>query len=184
MAEDPTGRLYVLFACLLEYPTPAISQQVEACTEQLRSNHPEAAGCLERFQRGLEKLTLEQIEELYTVTFDMQPICCPYVGYHLFGENYKRGAFMARLNEEYRRYGYSTGNELPDHVAGVLRFLALGTASREAEFGRALMHEGLVPALEKMNGILETQGSNPYAAACSALLHFLSESTEVEVDNA
>ncbi len=184
MPEDPIHRLYELFACLLEYPTPAIFQQIEACIGLLRPNHPEAAECLGRFQHDLGKQTLEQIEELYTATFDMQPICYPYVGYHLFGENYKRGAFMARLNEEYRRYGYSTGKELPDHVAGVLHFLALGTASSETEFGRALLYEGLVPALENMNGILEGQGGNPYAAACSALLHVLVGSTEVEVDNA
>jgi len=128
MAEEPTARLYELFANLLEYPTPALARQAQACGERLAEVRPEAAGLLERFCRTVEDAPLERMEELYTSTFDMQPVSYPYVGYHLFGESYKRGIFMAQLNGGYHERGFSAGSELPDHVAVVLRFLALTTA--------------------------------------------------------
>src|SRR3972149_6407406 len=122
MLDDPVARQYNLFADLLEYPTPALPRQARACAEWLLVMHPEEAARLEQFQRSVDESTTERMEEVYTRTFDMQPVCYPYVGYHLFGESYKRGAFMAQLNEGYRTYGYSSGNELPDHVGIILRF--------------------------------------------------------------
>jgi len=184
MVEDPTGRLYALFADLLEYPTPALSRQARGCAGRLGGVHSEAAALLDGFLHSVKGLSLERMEELYTSTFDMQPVCYPYVGYHLFGESYKRGAFMARLNEGYRQYGYSAGSELPDHVAIALRFLALGVLARNADFGRALLCEGLVPTLGKMTKAFDDQTGNPYAAVISALLLVLTDEKEKEMGNA
>jgi nitrate reductase delta subunit len=99
------------------YPTPAIKQQAAQCLEQLRDVHPDAANTLENFCHTIEKHAPQKMEELYTTTFDMQPVCYPYIGYQLFGESYKRGAFMAQLNEAYHALGYSAGQELPDHLS-------------------------------------------------------------------
>jgi nitrate reductase molybdenum cofactor assembly chaperone NarJ/NarW len=184
MAENPIARLYELFGDLLEYPTPSLLQQAKECAEQLRVVHRDAANRLEEFCRIAEELPTSRMEELYTSTFDMQPVCYPYVGYHLYGESYKRGAFMARLNEGYHQYGFSAGNELPDHVAIVLRFLAQGPLGRDGDFGRALLCEGLVPTLEKMAGTFGGQNGNPYAAVVSALLLVLTDETEKEMGNA
>lgn len=173
--------LYALFAHLLEYPTPALSGQVKACIESLRPMHPEAAGKLFDFSNSLQEHSRSQMEELYTSTFDMQPVCYPYVGYHLFGESYKRGAFMAKLVEGYRACGYAAGQELPDHVAVILRFLALGAMARNNDFGHILLLEGLLPALEKMTAAFEGQAGNPYSAVLSALLIFLMDVKEREM---
>ncbi|HVM72518.1 MAG TPA: nitrate reductase molybdenum cofactor assembly chaperone [Anaerolineales bacterium] len=173
-----------LFAGLLEYPTSALPGQVEACIECLDAEPPEAVAMLAKFQHELEHHSPAQMEELYTRTFDMQPVCYPYVGYHLFGESYKRGAFMAKLVEGYRALGYAVENELPDHVAVVLHFLALGTRARDSEFGRTLLLEGLLPALEKMTAALEGEPSSPYGAVLSALRLVLDDSTEKETVDA
>lgn len=125
----------------------------------------------------------------------MQPVCYPYVGFQLFGESYKRGAFMARLNEGYRSYGYQVGRELPDHISVILRFLALGDEVRLGEFGQVLLCEGLVPAVSKMAGAFTKSSAvcsadlsvapNPYAAVVAALLVILtSELEEMEMDHA
>ncbi len=139
--------VYRLFAALLEYPTADLEQHARDCCDLLAAAGSPAAALLVRFWRYVQAASPERMEELYTRTFDLQVICSPYVGYQLFGESYKRGAFMARLNEGYRARGYAAGNELPDHVAVVLRYLALGA---EDEFSRALLAEGLQPALAKM----------------------------------
>jgi len=170
MAKDSISILCDLFADLLDYPTLATSLNAGHCYQRLHQSQPDAAAFLESFYYTTENRTLEQMQELYTITFDMQPVCYPYIGYQLFGESYKRGAFMAQLNEAYHVSGYSGGTELPDHVSVVLRFLAQDTARRDEEFGRALLSEGVIPALKKMVEALGRQVENPYSSVISALL--------------
>jgi nitrate reductase delta subunit len=104
----------------------------------------------------------------------MQAVCYPYVGYHLFGESYKRGAFLARLNEGYRAHGFSAKKEQPDHVPVILRFLALG---EKGDFSEALLREGLIPALDKMADTFGDNGGNPYGEVIRALLLLLQGGT-------
>ncbi len=169
MKKDSTGRLFDLFSDLLAYPTPAMLGQTQECLAQLQELHPDAASALEKFHHVLQQHPLEKMEELYTVTFDMQPVCYPYLGYHLFGESYKRGAFMAQLNEAYHAFDYSAGQELPDHLSIVLRFLGLDAANRGGDFCQALLNEGLIPALGKMLQAFGRQSENPYFGLLSAL---------------
>ncbi|MFN3492488.1 MAG: nitrate reductase molybdenum cofactor assembly chaperone, partial [Anaerolineales bacterium] len=124
-------------------------QQVNSSADALYQLSPESAEALKTFQQGLENNSLETMREIYTVTFDMQPFCYPYIGYCLFGESYKRGAFMAQLNEAYRKFDFSASQELPDHLPVVLRFLSLQAVDIEDEFCQALIYEGILPALEK-----------------------------------
>lgn len=184
MSQDSIGVLYNLFADLLAYPTPTTLQQAKQCLEQAQALHPEAISALETFSNGLEKLSLGQIQELYTITFDMQPVCYPYIGYQLFGESYKRGAFMAHLNEAYHLAGYSAGQELPDHLSVILHFLALDIAKRDDDFGRALLAEGLAPALGKMLQTFDPQSENPYFGLLSALHLVLVQTPEKELGHA
>lgn len=184
MNKDLTCQLYDLFADLLEYPNSTTLQQASPSIEQLRESDTEAARFFEAFQRGMEERTLQQMEELYTRVFDMQPLCYPYVGYHLFGESYKRGAFMAQLNEAYRLCNFPVDKELPDHISVVLRFLALDENKRTDDFGRALLYEGLMPALEKMTGALKKHTENPYAELASALQTWLVSASDKEWNHA
>jgi nitrate reductase delta subunit len=181
MVKDPVSLALELFANLLDYPTPELSQQALNLSRTLReireevhgASQAEAAALVTRFQDNVENLSPRQVEELYTSTFDMQPLCYPYVGYHLFGESYKRGAFMAQLNEGYRSFGYQVEKELPDYVPAILRFLALGDRTRQSDFSTALLSEGLAPAVAKMASAFNQQSQNPYAAAIAALHLFL-----------
>ena len=184
MHKDSIGYLYDFFADLLSYPTASIPGQAEGWFAQLQDAHPEAAAAGESFLRGLKQCALERLKELYTTTFDMQPVCFPYVGYHLFGESYKRGAFMARLNEAYRASGYSPGQELPDHISVILRFLGMDSTNRQGEFCHTLLYEGLVPASEKMLKVFGEASENPYFGLISALHHFLVHAPEKELSDA
>lgn len=170
-----------LFADLLEYPTPGLAGRARACAEETEAISPEAAALLDLFCAGLEGMSLSRLEEIYTSTFDLKPNCYPYVGYHLFGESYKRGTFMARLNQEYCARGLATGNELPDHLGVVLRFLAL---DGDTQFSRTLLHEGLVPALEKMAGAFGESNDTAYGEVIRALLLVLRENAAEGVNNA
>ena len=184
MNKDSTSLLYDLFADLLDYPTLVTSLKAGHCYERLQQSQPDVAPLLESFYRVMEQRNLEQMQELYTTTFDMQPVCYPYIGYQLFGESYKRGVFMAQLNEAYHAFEYSAGLELPDHISIILYFLGLDTANRQSEFCQALLNEGLKPALGKMLQTFGPQSENPYFHLLSALQSFLVHSPEKELDHA
>jgi nitrate reductase delta subunit len=184
-----TPRLYSLFANLLDYPSSDLAPQAQACAEATATVHAKAAALLDLFCTRVTDTPVDRLQEIYTSTFDLKPNCYPYVGYHLFGESYKRGAFMARLNEEYNARGFATGNELPDHLSIVLRFLALAesrccSGDGDTEFGRTLLHEGLIPALEQMVGTFDENSGNPYGSLMRALLLLLREKEEEGVSNA
>lgn len=184
MTKDSTSTLYDLFADLLQYPTLATSLKAGHCYERLHQSHPHAAPLLESFYHATEQRRLEQLQELYTTTFDMQPVCYPYLGYQLFGESYKRGAFMGQLNEAYHAAGYSAEQELPDHIAVVLRFVGLNSANRQGDFCQSLLNEGMIPALEKMLKTFGEQSENPYFGLLTALQSFLIQIPEKELGHA
>jgi nitrate reductase delta subunit len=184
MNQDPIGDLYVSFADLLSYPTPMVLVQAEECLAGLKETYPDAAIAFERFLHRLKQSSIEELQELYTTTFDMQPVCYPYIGYHLFGESYKRGALMAQLNEAYRASGFSAGGELPDHLSVALRFLGLDATHREGEFCQVLLHSGLLPALERMLKPFGALSDNPYFWLLSALQRFLIETPVKEAGHA
>ena len=171
---------YLLFAHLLEYPSAMLGKQARECLDALSFAGSPAAAPLQSFCRYAQEAPLARMEELYTRTFDLQAVCSPYVGYQLFGDSYKRGMFMARLNEGYRERGFSAGSELPDHIAVVLRFLDQGT---EDEFSRALLAEGLVPALAKMRQCLGSPSENPYSEVIGALSLAIGEPDKMGVDD-
>ena len=184
MSKDSNSSLFDAFAALFEYPGSDIKEQAAQCLIQLQPIHPEIAEALEKFVRRLDQLSLDKMRELYTTTFDMQPVCYPYLGYQLFGESYKRGAFMAQLNEAYHAIGYSAVQELPDHIAIVLRFLGLDATNRQNDFCQALINEGLMPAMEKMLKVFGEGSENPYCGLLCALHLFLVHTPEKELSHA
>lgn len=161
--------IYCLFADIFDYPTPILADRVDELLPLATATSGEAAQLLYQFRTFVDKTPPEKVEELYTGTFDLQPICSPYIGYQIFGEEYRRGMFMAHLREYYRTSGFFAGTDLPDHLCVILRFLA-GREPGEVE--RELVTDCLVPALEKMvEGF--TESTNPYRGALQALLLLL-----------
>jgi nitrate reductase molybdenum cofactor assembly chaperone NarJ/NarW len=157
--------LYQRFAEILTYPTPSLHNQADDCVSLLPYLDTDAVSLLNEFQAFLKITTLERIEEIYTRTFDLQAICHPYVGYHLFGNGSQRGTFMVGLKEHYRTCGLSVGNELPDHISIMLRFASTCTNAEKED----LTSECIVPAVRKMISEFE-DGSNPYRGVLQALL--------------
>lgn len=142
-------RLFSLFADLLEYPGARLARAARECEALVAPVNEEAAALLRRFRAFVETTPPGRVEEVYTGTFDLDAACHPYVGYHLFGESYTRSVFLLGLKERYAAHGFSAGTELPDHLAVLLRFLA---TSDDAGLEAELIHEALLPALERMTG--------------------------------
>lgn len=107
-------------------------------------------------------------EELYTRTFDINPVASLEVGWHLYGEQYERGAFLVRMRGLLRALHIAESAELPDHLSHVLQ--AVGSME-EAE-AEAFTRQYLSPALEKIAAGFAEPG-NPYGSAVRSLQAYL-----------
>ncbi len=141
-----------MFALLAEgfrYPRPGRREMLARGHAALP--HGPVRTAVGRFLRAVEPLSLAAWEELYTRTFDLNPLVAPYLGFHRWGESYARGDFMAKLNARYRQLGIPTDGELPDHLVPVFRYLAADEAPlpelpEVLEVGLKAMHRALAKA--------------------------------------
>lgn len=156
--EADLRRLFGLFADLLEYPHPRTLEALRECEALAALASPEATALLRDFRAFVEGMPLPRLEEVYTSTFDLDPACSPYLGYHLFGESYKRSVFLLELQRRYRAEGFALGRELPDHLAIFLRFLA---TNRDPALRAELVDEALTPALEQLVKREDDEGGGP-----------------------
>lgn len=149
MHRDPRHpRIIGLFADILDYPAAGLAGKATECAALLGTAAPEAVDLLRGFRDFAEATPIGKLEEVYSGFFDLNPVCHPYVGYQLFGENYKRSGFLLGLKERYRAEAFEAStNEIPDRLSTVLRFVA---HSKGGEGTDDLVREGLLPALERM----------------------------------
>jgi nitrate reductase delta subunit len=157
-------QLYGALARLLAYPRPGYLNELDACRRALAELVPEAADRLGHLARHLHGKTDEEVEELYTHTFDLNPVSSLEVGWHLFGENYARGEFLVLMREELRKDGLTESTELPDHLTHVLPVLARMDQKQADRF----VVRYLLPALDKMLSGLGKQ-DNPYQYLLDAI---------------
>ncbi len=106
------------------YPGPESAARLEAAIKD--SLHGAVQRHMTRFVDEISALEFGKWEELHTATLDLSPQFVPYVGHVAWGENYRRGAFMAELNGVFREAGIELYGELPDHIEPVLRYLGTG----------------------------------------------------------
>jgi len=141
------SRVLGLFAELLDYPRSEVAQTARECRALIAPESAEAAALLGEFAAFAERTPHNTLEEVFTGTFDLNASCHPYVGYHMFGEAYKRSAFLLELKERFRKHNFDPGVELPDHLAVLLRFMSL---CPDAELTNEIAREALLPTLEPM----------------------------------
>jgi nitrate reductase delta subunit len=146
--------IYQQLADLLEYPNTKLDPKVTTESAQVAS-----------FGSYIATLTLSELQELYTRTFDLNPACALEVGYHLFGENYKRGEFLANLRATEAPFELGQAQQLPDYLPVLLRLLP---KLEDQELRSSLITECLIPAIEKMLGTFK-DAANPYRSLLETL---------------
>ncbi len=164
MSADP----YDSLAALLRYPDRAYLGGVDVCRRTLAAEGPGLAEPVERFAAAVGKMTVAELEELFTRTFDINPMCSLEVGWQLFGEEYARGAFLVRMRQEMRRLGLPESTELPDHLTHVLAILGRMKPDDADDFATACV----LPALERMCAGLSNKDV-PYEHALGAIRAFV-----------
>lgn len=116
-------RHYNSLSDLFRYPDTDFESVLNANMDALQEDYPKATEELKIFADYILPLTLEAHQELYTKTFDVQPICYLDLGYVIFKEDYKRGAFLVKMQEEQNKIDNDCGTELPDNISNIFTLM-------------------------------------------------------------
>lgn len=175
MMEQRTNTLHV-FADLLSYPTGDYKRRAE---DLFRERHVagEKSESLKQYQEFLSKTELGGVEELFTRTFDMNKNTCLEIGWHLYGEDYKRGEFLVRMRQALAEYDIPESVELPDHISHCLKLVAV----LDREEATIFVARFLRPALDVILDNFEA--GNPFKSLLRTLQLYLDEEYQ-PVDNA
>lgn len=145
---------YQQLATVFDYPEADLPAQMRRLCASLRSRYPAAASRFEFFAKALpgsgeqlSEMDLDEVQEIFTRSFDVQAITTLSVGYIVFGDDYKRGELLVNLNREHRDAGLDCGTELSDHLPNVLRLIAKW---QDTEIVEEFVDEILHPAIDNM----------------------------------
>ncbi len=165
MATKTTNQWLVDLGAALEYPSVDTQQRCRLAAEALVGEHDELAETLTTLADWLSNAARGESEEWYSRLFDLSPVCTLNIGYHLFGEQYERGAFLAGLVSEHRDAGLEPPADLPDHLPAVLRLLHHLGSAEDAEI---LVSHAVLPALDRMLSDLK-ESEAPWIAVLKAI---------------
>lgn len=149
--EIPSGQQFINYELLAElflYPENiSYKKKIKDTHTYLLQILPKAAEALQPFVDFTEASSIEEIQELFLRSFDLQAITTLDIGFILFGEDYKRGQLLVHLNTEHKNAGNVCYKELSDHLPNVLCLLPKMTDElKRWEIAARL----LIPAVVKM----------------------------------
>ncbi len=161
---------YASLACMFDYPvtTQALAESQSHVAAFLDACHP---GCstatLAAFSAALP---LAAVQEEYVATFDFNPATAPYLGHHLYGDNQKKAGYMVRLKQEYSRYDFVPPcNELPDHLAVVLAFLAHLARHEDDAARKQFISLYVLPGVQRLKAAFADRRQSPWHAPVDAV---------------
>lgn len=165
-----------LLGRMLRYPDKGYRLHLADVSARLEDEAPEAACLMRDFDNRTQEFTTENLQELYTRTFELSPLCALEVGWQLYGEEYARGSFLVFMRDALRRHSIPEETELPDHLAHVLPLLD----RLDENEARELAQEAVLPAIDKMlQGV--TGKNNPYESVLRAISGFLQAQVKPEL---
>ena len=153
--------LYLHLGHLFRYPDEEYLQHLDHVAQALAEG--EVKEMLEPFRSFVAHSEFTELEELFTRTFDMNPLTCLEVGWHLYGEDYKRGEFLVKMRQALAQYDLPESEELPDHMSHCLQLLAF----MEPHEAPVLAEGYLLPALKKILKGLKPE--NPFRGLLEGL---------------
>jgi nitrate reductase molybdenum cofactor assembly chaperone len=173
-----TGKnLYTLLAGLLEYPREDLRLKAEEAIKALSAAQPpyspEALDELSKFQKDLGHISLEDLQGVYSYTFELTSDFSLDLGFHIF-DGFKRANSLASIKAMYRENGfpfeeYAKG-ELPDNLPVVLSFL--GFVQDEA-LKKNFRETFAILAVEKLAKNFSKNHKNIYSHLISAIYRVL-----------
>ena len=166
-----TKNLYTLLADLLVYPKEDIGPRIKECLAALdgAGYPPEAAAELKKFQHEVDSLSLDDIQGIYSYTFEMTSDYTLDIGSLLY-DGFKRSSKLSALKSMYMDTGFPydevAKGELPDHLPVLLRFLGY---SQDAALKHDLVETFINLAMEKLSKNFHRNKGNLYAHLIDAI---------------
>lgn len=148
---------YQTLSEIFQYPREDYIAKVKSVESVLKELYPETISTFDEFTSYVKNASQEELEELFSRTFDVQAITTLDIGYVLFGDDYKRGELLVNLNREHREVGNNCGSELADNLSNVLRLLPL---MKNSETRIEMIEKLIMPALEKIISEFEADNVN------------------------
>jgi nitrate reductase assembly molybdenum cofactor insertion protein NarJ len=138
---------YSILAGLFDYPDQKTDDLIRLTSDILYANYPAATNIFLHFQQTILGMDLHSREEYFINTFEVEALISMDLGYILFGEDYKRGNFLAMMQQEQISAGNDLGSELADHLPNVMRLLPLMSEQKVAE---ELAYSIMLPAIREI----------------------------------
>jgi nitrate reductase molybdenum cofactor assembly chaperone len=160
--------LYDRLAALFVYPDYQFAEKFDAALESMEAEDIALAEKLTELAQHVSNSAVEDLEEAYTRTFDINATCTLELGWHLFGEDYNRGAFLVHVRQLMRDMGIEESQELPDHLTHILPLVARLKGEAGTEFAQRFA----IPGMDKMvKGFSDKE--NPYRPALEGVIDLL-----------
>lgn len=152
-------------AWLLWYPDEELAEQLPRISAAVATLGEPLSAPLTAFLEHLHGTPILQVQRHYVSVFDMKRRACPYLTYWTDGDTRNRGAAILRFKQAYTEAGFSPSNrELPDHLAVLLEFAALG----DRQVGDALLAEHAAPIRLMREALVELESA--YAHVLDAVV--------------
>jgi len=168
--------IYEQFSDLLRFPQEDIGPKAEGCLAALKADgrYPaEAVEQLEKFVQELKETPLDDLQGVYSYTFELSSDFTLDLGYHLF-DGFKRANNLSSIKSMYLSKGFSADEvakgELPDNLVVVLRFLAFVD---DEELKKDFRESFVILALEKLRTNFNKHQKNIYSHLISAVYRVL-----------
>lgn len=172
MADEKN--LYVLLGEVLRFPKEDVRPAVDECIKIIAEGaYPDdVTSELRNFRKDLEKLSLEELQELYSYTFELVSDTTLDLGYYLY-DGFRRGTKLQTIKAMYRENGFpyedASKGELPDNLSVALLFL--GYLENE-ELRKDFTTTFVIQALEKLYRNFQTK-KNAYRHLINAIYKIL-----------
>ncbi len=167
---EPFSTALQKFAILFSYPKEDYVQKAHELKALLTEPQQKEA---EVFFDYCANTDLADIEEHFTLTFDMNPASCLEIGWHLFGEDYKRGQFLVYMRQALADRKIKESIELPDHLSHCLRLLAVLKQDEAQTYVQTYLLIPLQKIIENLNP------DNPYLGLFQVLRKLLKQELNV-----
>lgn len=164
----PTQGTWDAASELVLYPDADAEAKLRAACLELEAVKGPLARAAADFRRFVETTDATRREEMFTTVFDINPTCTLELGWHLYGEDYKRGSFLVDMRQVMAAVGVEESAELPDHLIHALRVLQRLPAPKDALFSTSFVQPGLDRMLSGYS-----DESSPWRPVLAALLSAL-----------
>jgi nitrate reductase delta subunit len=172
LAERDVAATRLACSWLLAYPADVLLDRLGGLAAAVAELPAAVRTPLGEFLAHLAGTPVGEVQRHFVEVFDMKRRACPFLTYWTHGDTRNRGTAILHFKQAYERAGFGIGSaELPDHLAVVLEFAAVG----DRVTGDALLAEHAA-AIGLLREALLDLGS-PYSHVLDAIVATLPEIT-------